>query len=460
MRTSQYYRFLKFTVIIITLLIAVISIVLVNSGPRVRFVESDDIGEMSLTQNSSMIVRFDRPIQDKDYTNQISFSPEVRFTAKTNPQSIVITLNQNLGSQTKYELTIGPEVYDSSGNKMKEIYKKELITGTPKFAYLERNYSSDGQESEDDNVVFGSPDGEKEVVFTHPEITMFAANDKYLIVACNSDVYDELFVVDLDNNETRKIDITLGGDINNLVISPRGKVALFTLTPDSSRVSQEYFDQYSNRVESLNLETGEMTSLLDENDNFVRAISIEFDSLGQAALIQNGNQEFFAVSPFNDYDPILIGTHTSSFGFSSDSSEIIFRNGSLLVLYDVPSGDLTTLDFEIDAFIQNIDSSDQILMAKTSYTAAEITSTVSVFDSWENTESQDVWKSVGTTSTLVDMSASYDQNWLGIQESNIGCSYDTLSPNIQCDDTTTQIYDVRNNETIEEFKGFNLVWIP
>ena len=460
MRTRLFEKSVLSFSVVLGLIIVGISIVLYNNGPRVRLVTFDrDPAQTSLSRGSSVTVRFDRPLEDRDYSNQISFEPEVNVSTQTLPQAIIITLEENLDSSTSYELSIGPDVFDRTGKSMRSTHTHQFDTTAPRFVYLERNYEEfDGAEDMQDDTVWLSGVGqEPEALFSHPVITMFAANDQYVVIATRAEDEDLLTTINLETREQRQEELVLRGRINNLSLSPRGEVAIYSITPDFNTVSREYFNRFANRVDSISLTTGQTVSLTDENDFFIKVTSIDLENNGQVALVRDLEDTFYAISPYNDYDPVLVGSYIESLGFSADGTSVIFRNINGFTRYSVVDGSTGPVDYPVTGQLQSIREQEGVVFVSSgTFSGGAVRNFITRFDTTDTASL--VWS--GSEESLLSFNSSYDTGYLALQLNPDECRFDRLTPNAQCTNTLTAIVDSETGNELQRFDGFDLVWLP
>ena len=467
MRISRFTFSIALIATVLVVIIVALSLLLYTNGPRARLVTFDrDPSSASLHRNMTMTIVFDRPIDQRDYTDHISFTPRIDFSAQTARQSITVTFHKNLLHSTDYRLQIDNEVYDQSGRQMKRPYHYSFSTEVPSYVYLERNYGQEDYDflevGIDDHIKHARLGEEPEILYSHPEIVLFAANEKYLVVVTRGETRDQLHTLDLQSGEMRQELLVTSGRVSNLVVSPRGETALFRVTPDINTVTSVYFEQYSDIVESLNLETGVARSLTDSKGEFIKAQSIQLDQAGQVALIQDLTQTFYAVSPFNDYDPIVIGSHERSYGFNDDTSEIVFLDNESYSLYDVATSGKRPLMFDAFSFVRSIDSSSSgIYYSSLNYADSLPISTLEQRASWNDDATEEMWtNSSRRFEILWDFEPSYDGSLFALQLNPERCRFDSMGSNSQCTSTHTVIYDRNTAQEITDFPGFDVVWLP
>lgn len=464
---TNYFKITALFSFVLLLIIIVLSVVIYNHGPRVRFIQfSQDMSTTSLTRGASLKAVFDRPLEQKDFSEYVSITPNVEFEVKTGVQDITITLLDNLNHDSDYTVSIFPEINDQSGKKMQNGYDHTFKTTKPPYMFLERNYGYSKDVvlldiDADDHIKLGRLGESPNIIFSHPEIRSFVANKDYALIAVKEKTKDELYSIDLKTMNIRNENIVLGGRIHNLTIGQRGKVALFTVQPDFSSVSTDYYEKYANRVVSIDLSNGDVLSLTNQAGEYIKAHEITMDNNGYAALVQDQTQTHYAISPYNDHEPILIGSYTSSYGFNSDSSEIIFRERNKLVKYQISENEIVPLELSEGSFVDTISArNSEVFTSQTNYLSGELKSYINRYSDWA-AEPSLVWSSeLSGDKTMRSFSENFDSTLLAIQLNPENCNYDDIGTNSQCKTTSTVIYDTEAQQIIEDFAGFNFIWLP
>ncbi len=467
MQTRITYSKLIFGILSISVVaIGVLSILLLAHGPRVRFVQFDEGSvDRAYTNGATIVVHFDRPLAVNDYSSLVSFTPELKTTISVSGQTLRITAMQNLDHDTKYTLSIAPGIGDTDGAKMNRDYSHTFQTASPRFAYIERNYTSsdiyDPNNEAMDHIKVGTVGGDnRDIVFSHPEIRLLAANSTHAVVVVRETEEDALYTVSLKGGEARQEKLLFGGRITNLALSPLGNTALMSVVPDFTKVSREYYDEFAHRVVSLDLKSGETKSLSTSGGLYVYATTIQMDGLGQVALIQDLQAQFFAVSPYNDYDPILLGTYVSSEGIRPDASEIVFQNDFDWERYNVATSERMPLDLKFDVSIDQIRLGDGALVSALNFEDGGTKAEVYRYASWQDNPMK-IWTETANNGvSLYAFSASFDETILALQFNYDTCQFDRFETNTQCTDTSTTLVDTDTGSNVDEFKGFDLVWIP
>ncbi len=467
MQTRITYLKLFFGILALSVVaIGVLSILLLAHGPRVRFVQFDEGSvDRAYTNGATVVVHFDRPLAVNDYSSVVSFTPELKTTVSVSGQTLRITAMQNLDHDTKYTLYIAPGIVDTNRVKMSRGYSHTFQTSSPRFAYIERNYTSsdvyDPNNDAMDHIKVGTIGSDKrDIIFSHPEIRLLAANSTRAVVVVREAEADAIYSVSLKGGEAREEKLLFGGRITSLALAPLGNTALMSVVPDFTKVSREYYNEFAHRVISLDLNTGETKSLSTSGGSYVYATNIQMDGLGQVALIQDLQAQFFAVSPYNDYDPILLGTYVSSEGIRPDASEIVFQNDFDWERYNVATSERTPLELKLDVSVDQIRLGDGALISVLNYEDGGTKAEVYRYTSWQDNPLKIWTESANNGVSLYTFSASFDETLLALQFNYDKCQFDRFETNTQCTDTSTTLVDTDTGKTVDEFKGFDLVWIP
>lgn len=467
MQTNRYNRILKVVVIALIAVAVILSVLLYAHGPRIRLITYDkDPKTTAYNQDTMITINFDRPLAQSDYTSQISFTPELSFTTRTVSQNIVITLKESMLHETDYTLKVGAEIYDQSGKRMRGEYQEKISTGVPKYAYLVRNGTQNENGSwespygESDHIVISELGGRSESVFSHADIVSFASNHDYIVAVTREDIRDQIYTINLTTKEVRKERLMSNDEIRDITLSPRGLIALFSTIPDYDSVSRELYQKYANLTYSLNIETGEITKLTKSNGEAIKSTSISMDSTGQAALIKDEANTFYAVSPFNDSDPVRLGIYNDTLGFSSSGEEIIFKSLVGLSSYKIATGESKPITYNVPGYLQNYTSNGRsTFISSLSYEYGESSSDIYKINSGLN-DKKKVWSSDSAGEIMRDFSVSYDNSLLSIHMNPLSCNYDQLNPNSQCAQAHTLIYDIESGMVLEDMPGFDLTWLP
>lgn len=467
MQIDKYAKTLICIIAGLLLMGGALSYILFTSGPRVRHVQfSRSPSTSSLLNGSLLTLTFDRPIQQGDYSKLITFSPELPFTTKTTTQNITIQLQANPKHDTEYILSLSPDIYDVSDKKMKDPYTYSFVTAKPRFAYIERNYDTTPAsniyvDTTDDHLMLASLGSSPEIVFSHPKISTFQVSEKYAVVSVEEETQDALYTINLENKQARREKLEFDGRITNLALGAQGTAALFTVEPLYNTVSNEFYDQFAKRVESLNLETGLTTPLLDSKEEYIKANELWVDTAGQVAVAQDQTQVYYAVSPYGDYEPTRIGSFTTSFGFSDTGTELFFRDKTDLLRYDIKTGDISTIDARTDGYKQHIALTNrQILLSASEYLDGDSLGKIYTLSAWDSKPTE-LWSEVfRDDQNLQGFKQSYDARMVAIYKTPKDCQYDSYMTNSVCKSPETYIYNIDSNSNSYQFRGFNLLWLP
>lgn len=459
MPTKKFYLLIVSIVAVMLVAIAALSYHLYNQGPRVRFVRADNaIGSAAYTRNASVTIQFDRPIEQKDYRHDIDVTPAASFTAVTNTQSITLNFNDSLSHATTYKLQLEPAVIDQTGKRMKAAYAHSFSTSPARYAYLQRNYGLDEENNladKNDHILTGGMTQDDRILFSAPEIRSFVANQTYALVAVKEEVSDHLYAIDIASGEQLHLVSELPGRVTDMAFAPRGNIALLTVQSDSDQPGASpnnillVYDFIAKQLKPL-----EKTEAMQINE-----VAISND--GQLALIRDGLSNYYAASPFNDFEPILLGAYDDSFGFDASGSEIVFQKNGQTSSYRIADAELVQRELSDTGFVQQVSyQKGQLFSASIAYAEGESNTTIYLSKDWQD-EPNIVWREEPDNSkTVYDFSESYDGNMLAVQVNDDRCQFDAIGINSECSSAQTTLYDLVTQEQTKILSGFELIWLP
>lgn len=464
MQISRFQLAVAVTIGSALVLIALLSLLLYTQGPRIRQVRFDIEPQTSAQTSGTVItLQFDRRVQANDYSQAIQILPDVDASYRVAQNEIYIRINENLAHASNYTIVVQPEIIDSTGRKMSETFVHEFETAPAGYAYVQRNYDNEDSESDSalDHVYINVPGEEKVSAFSHPQIGTMAANGRYVLVTTVEPTHDQLHTIDLTTREVREESMLISGRIRNVALTEASDIALFSILPDINSVSQAYFEAHANQVKSLDMRNGEVRNLTFGNDEPVRGTQITMDSSGQAALVRAPNTSFLVVSPFNDQEPVALGTFDDSFGISSVTGDILFRKGEEFVRYAPLDTSFTDFKLNTEGIVRGIERSSAQLFVSLLSTADSRTQRIVFFENFVDNEPRELWRSDPAREELLEQfRVSYDQSLLAIQTAPNDCQSDSLGAVSQCPQVKTTIYDTQSREIVEEVRGFDFVWLP
>lgn len=446
-------------------LCTVFTVLLLGSGPRVRFVQfQDGFFDRNSTRERIITIRFDRSIEQRDYADSITLEPAVAFTTTTRAQSIELLLDEDLAQDTTYTITVSG-VNDRSGRSMSGQHVTSFTTRRAAYMYLERNAQQEqtdnlGEFADMIDVLYRAEvGGDPEVVFEHPLIVSYAANSTHVVIVVRDLDGDSIIVLDQETGQRSVLQPLLNGQIGNLSIARSGPVAAYTVTPDFQSVDLAFYEVYANRLEVLRTDTLETSVPLDDQGQHLKVYATDVDRYGQAVLAQDNKQDFYIISPYDDFAPQLLGAYTSTLGFSNDGASIGFRSGEAFALYDIADGRANPVDVPEDVFVNSIDvrGNDRYVVSN----SASSVRVESFLERYQNdvVDRELLWQVDDQTGLLESLDLSYGARLFSAQIIPKGCEFDTVALNTQCVDVETLIFDIDGQE-IARHSGFDLVWLP
>ena len=467
MQTKEFYKFVIRIIFACVTGAVLLAVVLYNRGPHVRLVTFDSpVETTALTRNHSLTLHFDRPISQQDFSEAVQITPYVDTKITTQEQGLLVTFKESLHANTEYELTLDPSITDKSQKRMANTFSYRFKTGPAKYAYLQRNYdvSLDDPKSHFDKVLLGEVGSDTEkTIYEASEIRSFTANSSYAVVSVAGDSSDNIVTIDLETNKIQEAPFRLDGTVNNIVLAARGKTALFTIQIDFDTATPEYYRQHNNRLYALDLDTQQLRQLTNETDEPLQAFKVSITHDGQIALINDGLTSYYAVSPYNDYDPILLGSHDYDYGFNDTGMQIIFRDVEQLSSYDLAQSKLIERAVDAPGYIQLVtEVNNDLFVIATDYTDRTVSSRSQVLrsDGWDS-DFKGVWQeSENEAGLLRGVHISHGADYIALQLNPKNCEFDQVNGNSQCRKMKTAIYNVESGEPAKSLNGFDLVWLP
>lgn len=442
---------------ILLVLSVLLSALVYLSGPRVRDIRLiNNPNSHRKTDTSIIELVFDRPIEQKDYTSLITFSPELKFTARTTSQGMYISLHQNLLHATNYRLTIDSGIKDSTGRAMKNAYQYDFSTPAAKFAFLQRVYEGNGIDS---IQLVSTQNGATASLFSAPVIRSFAINERYLAIVESTNLGDVLHVNDYVKNRT-VYQKQFSEKVSNISLAPLSSRVIYSTLPDFNEVSFEYYKTFAHRLYSLDINTEQITPVLDDLGSPLTASELILSQDGSVALIRNGVAGYFAISTFSDNAPVPLGEQGQSFGFSRDGSQLFFQQTNSVVVYDSATTKSSKLAYSPKrGYIKQIDlKNDSPILAIVDYDEiGDAVSTIQKLESPKDKSANQLWSG---PVDLRDFQSSFDGRYGAIHYNPKGCTYDDVLLDSQCTLARVLLVDFTSGEVIGDFDGFSPIWIP
>ncbi|MEM6997799.1 MAG: Ig-like domain-containing protein [Patescibacteria group bacterium] len=468
MFSSRYRKGLTAVTLAGLFVFAWLAVAILSSGPRVRFLSfTNDPNSTSSMKGELATFVFDRPIQSSDYSDLVRITPDINHSVRTDRQSVSIVFNQNLRPDTEYTVELSPGVESESGKRLSEAYAETFITPRASYAYVTRNYPANyfsAEKASDnalDSLTVGGINGPERVIFEHPTIIDFDANSTHAVVSVQEAETDLLYVVDIASSESKPVHLGLDVRISYIRVPAEGNRALYRIVPNPETTSDEIFKQHVNRVESLDLESLEAAPLRDASGDYLRTFVLDVDDTGSIALVQDNELDFYAVSPYSDFEPVLLGNRNSMLHFSGDGRGILFRDTDDIVRYDLSVFEDQPLQIETSGgFILAAEETDSgLYYALQSAENGVVTDTVYLQD---DGDTRKVWSTDDRSdgARFNSFSLSIGSSLVVIETRPLDCLYDNVSTNSSCPGTRSIVLDIERGQTVHEVEGIGFTWLP
>lgn len=198
--------------------------------------------------------------------------------------------------------------------------------------------------------------------------------------------------------------------------------------------------------------------LLSASEEPLRAESVVLNNDGQYALIKDLNGAFSVVSPYNDYDPVLLGAHTRTYGFDAQSEHIIFEDEGEFMTYRLADA------------VKEVRTNNMIITSATAakgsvftliadYENGAFVTKLQKRNTWADAPST-VWTSQNQKTIISEFTESYDERYVALHMIQDDCQFDDYATASDCMDAVTAIYDTQTKQDFTTLRGMGLVWIP
>lgn len=432
--------------------ILALALLVSTSGPRVRHVVVQNQGDEGVgIVGQRLTVFFDRPIRAKDPGGAVEVRPKTSHTVVRRGQQLDVTFDQNLLSDTKYVLSVGPGLTDGTGRKMADAYRYEFETGEPTFTYLKRDYGPGTL----DEVIERTPlSSEQRTLFEEDRISRFARNDGHLAVVVSEEEGDELRLAPVGTGQDEVIDLPAGTRVEDLEFSPTDDQLVFITSTGDGPGRLHRYDVTAERLWAVQAPEGE--------EGFT---DVRYSHDGQALLYQTSDGTSYLIGATRRTEPTALGDYEGIGGFDRTDARISFETtlGSAAI-YDAGEQRLLELPLvgagmEISAptFLHNSDA----LLYRQDFVDPRADVTLSEVDVAYSDGRVEKQITALYPATFFDAPAvSHDDRYVLIESTLDGSEGDGYPTNEQPKDAFLSLYDRESGGMVEEIRGLDPVWSP
>lgn len=443
-----------FALLVVFLCAGILALALVvsTSGPRVRHVVVQNDGDNGAgVVDQRLTVFFDRPIRAGDPGAAVEVRPQARHTVVRRGQQLGVTFDQNLLSDTRYVLSVGPGLTDGTGRRMEEEYRYEFDTEEPTFTYLKRDYGPGTL----DEVIERTPiSSDQRILFEGDRISRFARNEEYLAVVMPQESGDELRFVPVDGGRDVTVELPSGTCVEDLDFSPtEDQAALITRTGDGPGILRRY-DVAEERLSTVKIPDGEeeVSDALYSRD-------------GQAFLYRTLDGTTYLTGATRRTEATSLGEYDGIGGFDRTNARISFETTlKSVAIYDAGERRLLELplvgagmEISTPTFLHNSDAliyRQDFVDPRADVTLSEVD--VAYSDGRVEKQITALYPAVFFDAPVV----SYDDRYVLIESTLDGSKGDGYPTNEQPRDAFLSLYDRESGGVIEEIRGLDPVWSP
>lgn len=449
---GAFYGAFAVVVVILGVGILVLALVVSTSGPRVRHVVVENQREAGVgIVDQRLTVFFDRPIRAEDPGAAVEVRPKTRHTVTRSGQQLGVTFDQNLLSDTKYVLSVGPGLVDGTDREMESEYRYEFNTEKPTFTYLKREYGPGTL----DEVIERTPlSGEQRKLFEEDRISRFARGDDHLAVVVPEDTSDELRVVPIGAGGNKMVDVPPGARVEDLEFSPTDDQFAFLTRIDDGPSRLFRYDVGEEELRPVPAPDGEegFSDVLYSRD-------------GQALAYQTLDGAYYLTGATRRTEATSLGDYADSGGFDRTNARISFKTTvGGVAIYDAVERRLLDLplvgagmETSTPTFLHNSDA----LIYRQDFVDQSADVTLSEVDiAYSDGKVEKHITALYPATFFGTPAVSYDDRYILIESTLDRSKGDGYPGNEQPRDASLSLHDRQSGTIVEEIRGIDPVWSP
>ncbi len=440
-------------------LVVLLSLLLINSGPRVRMVEFDS--SQATTEDSRLVIRFNQPVEGLN-KEQIDISPGVDFDVTASGSLAVLQLRQKLHYDTQYKIQIS-DIQMRDGSKTSD-YSYSFKTGHGGFYYLKRNYDDIGlADTNDDQIIkFSIKNQKQEVVYSAPDINEYIYIDGKLIVSTfDGNRNSKLIEFDIAEKESREINLPGLGRVDNLLVSPEGNSFGYSFTSSSEGSGTR---TYTSTVFIYNFEDNISLPLKAFSGKDLQSYNWRYTTDGAMILAQTDASALILADVRGTSEPLALGSFDGFYDISADSKRIAVMDrvkGALVV--DLVSDERNVVEaMSLSSTGEYVTSlalqkEGYIKLAKSQ--AYDYASTVSSAILVRGEEEKELYHSNTHKEYVNQLTLSPNEQYVLLSISNASNTQYDSYPNPQPKNISTLILSSADGSKLADIDGSQIIWI-
>lgn len=444
---KSFYKLISLVAGGLIIACTILSILLLQSGPRVRSITPTLDAQNQPTAKQQVVrVQFDRPIPQMNLKPFVTVHPAAEFDIRQEGQVIYITFNKNLQLGTEYSMTIKSNLPDVRGRQIGHDITYRFMSEPAELLYVERNYEAL------DRVVSYNPISKKsETIMEADTIIHLASNGSYLaIVQRDADNVDTVMLREQASGAMFKLtNLKPKSSISKIALSPSNQLAVVTPTVDK---------QASNELWRFAISG---TQLSPVGQPTAGVMDIKYSHDGQVLVVKKTDGLYYLGPTTAESTLSLLGEFFSIGDFNHTNDKLLVETNTSVMVYDASAQKTLSLpelfgtDAKTPTFLHNSDD-----IAYRNYRAKPGT------DSFETTVEVTRNKARDTTLSLQpkeyflgDIAVSADDRYLAVQLATAAQLYDDYRLNAKPEGTVIRIFDRTTQQYLpEKLTGVDPIW--
>jgi hypothetical protein len=440
---------------ILVLVMAVLSVLLLFEGPRIRRVDYDPTA-LTRQSNQTIILRSNQPLRAID-KSQVSIEPSVDFSVNSSGESVILQLKNRLNYQTSYKVTLH-DIVSKKGRR--SAFTTTITTGHAEYFVLKRNTGAVGQKQPDVIMQGGLDVPEKEVYSAYRIIDFGLLDDTLIVARQDQSGGSAITIYDMKKQTSKDIALPGKGSVNSIGASPHKKLFGFTFTSGPSNGQ----GAYNHSLFVYDIVAGIAVPIKGIGSDKVSVTLWKFHPDGTSIIAQTYSSGVLLLDSYSEQSPLPLGTYYSIGNFSRDGSRVVLgdavKGPVVLNLQDktknLPMTSIrgSTPPLLTDARLMQ-DSTD---MLKVLHTSSGLSSS-RVFVLGDGQNDRPIQTVDNGNLQTYDYQLSSNDQYLGLELSvTSNRQFDAYSENPKPTNLKTTIIHTKDGSTAKIVDGFKLTW--
>jgi len=317
---DRFHKSLIVVLICLVILVTFFALLNANLKPSVKKIEVMGSQFQAEISNQKIKVTFSHPMQKNNVLEHLTFEPRTSFDLFWKENELSIVFNENLKSNTKYQIRLSKELQDTYNQKLASDVIYSFKTKQLALFYIEQDLLNKTERLVHTNAEFG----DKTILYENQNIQHYAVNKKYIVISTrNADGSNTLHLIHRESKKIKEISFT-NHAISNLTIQPEGTTAMF-IGSAMEQTEAGLLPSSNTYIYAYNISNDKIERINPQNTaNY--ATNLIYSSDGSALLYQGDNATYYLLDSKNYDNLVIIGRHDMSGGFNGKNNKIVFNN--------------------------------------------------------------------------------------------------------------------------------------